>query len=206
MPLIRFANRGFYTLYIFWANCMIHPQSILKVVVAWQEIIQSYHIKHYNLIAKTTKSLCSHFGITCVDYLKIYNDGKFIYLTSRPDCAEYYADQGLYDTDLYFRHPDTHQSGLVLLENHDLGKFQNHVNAISSKFNIYSPVISTTKGLNFVELFCFSGKNPQVLQVLTFQYSKLINHYFRYFNEELFSVMKSMEEDSFSLKAIGEKN
>jgi DNA-binding CsgD family transcriptional regulator len=168
-------------------------------MVTWQEIIKHYHIKYYNQITKTTKVLKDNFCITCIDYLKIYNNGKFIYLTNRPDCSEYYASEQLFRNDPYFRHPDIHKSGLILLGNDDSTNFQSHVDSISKKFNLYSPIVFSEKGLDYVEIFCFAGENTQAFQTLFLQHSTLLRLFAEYYKKELYLPMNQMEEESFSL-------
>jgi hypothetical protein len=165
-------------------------------MITWQEIIQRYHIKYHNQITKTTKPLQDSFDITCVDYLKIYNDGHFAYLTSRPECSEYYASEQLYSVDPYFRHPSTHQTGFFCIENNSSSDF---ICKMSNKFNFQPPLVFTEKGSNYVELFCFSGEKSEVLHGLYLHYSQLLKHFSVYFKRELNSVLKKMECELFSL-------
>ena len=65
-------------------------------MMTWQDIIQRYHIKDYNQISKTSNTLYSYFVITCVDFVKISTDGKFLYMTNCPECSEYYASEQLF--------------------------------------------------------------------------------------------------------------
>ncbi len=165
----------------------------------WQEIIHRYHIKYYNQISKTIKPIYNNFAITCVDYVKIYNDSKFLYLTNRPECAEYYASEQLFRTDPYFRHPDSHQKGFFWIGSKGSNDFKSSICKMSNKFNLHSPVVFIEKGSNYVEMFCFSGEKPEMLQLLYFQHSQLLRLFAAHFKKELGSLLNKMEEEAYSL-------
>ncbi|MBF8263106.1 MAG: hypothetical protein HW387_771 [Parachlamydiales bacterium] len=167
--------------------------------MTWQEIIQCYPIKYYNQIAKASQPLQNYFDITCLDYLKIYNDGRFVYLTNRPDCAEYYASEQLFRIDPYFRHPDTHQAGFFWLRINSSDDFKNYTCKISRQFNIHSPLVFSEKGSNYVEIFCFSGEKEETLHILYLKHSKLLRLFATHYKKELCLLLNKMEEESFSL-------
>jgi len=169
------------------------------IMTTWQDIIQRYHIRHSDKIAKTTSPLQDHFHVTCIDYIKIYDNGKFSYLTNRPECAEYYATEQLFRADPYFRHPNTQRTGLFLMENVDSVEFQKNNQKISEQFNIHFPLIYAEKPGNLIELFCFSGDQPRALQTLYLQYPELLKIFIGHFKKELSDLLRQMEEESFSL-------
>lgn len=168
-------------------------------MTTWQEIIQRYHIKHHYQIAKTASPLQNHFRITCVDYIKIHNSGKFCYLCSHPECAEYYAAEELFYTDPYFRHPSTHRAGIFTIESLGSSEFKNNNLKISNKFNLHLPLILSEKTEDSIEFFCFAGENPDALQTLYLHHLTLLKLFAVHFKKELSRVLQEMSEESFSL-------
>lgn len=168
-------------------------------MATWQEIIQRYHIKHHNQIAKTASPLHSHFRITCVDYIKIHNSGKFCYLCTHPECAEYYAAEELYYSDPYFRHPSTHQTGVFTMESLGTDEFKNNNLKVSNKFNLHSPLVLSERTEESVEFFCFAGENSDALQTLYLHHLPLLKLFAVHFKKQLNLILQEMTEESFSL-------
>lgn len=168
-------------------------------MTTWQEIIQRYHIKYSNQIAKTASPLRDLFQITCIDYIKIHQTGKFSYLTTRPDCAEYYASEQLYLSDPYFRHPSTHQAGFFPMESLGSNEFKANNHKVSNQFNLHFPLILSKKSEDFVEFFGFAGENPTALQSLFLYNPPLFSLFATHFKKELSSLLRKLDEESYSL-------
>lgn len=168
-------------------------------MTTWQEIIHHYHIKYHNQIAKTADPLNNYFHITCVDYIKIDNAGKFSYLCTHPECAQYYASEQLFYSDPYFRHPSTHRTGIFTMESIGSSEFKKNNRKVSDQFNLHFPLILSEKTSDSVELFCFSGENPDALLTLYLHYSPLLKLFATHFKKKLSKLLHEMEEASFSL-------
>ncbi len=171
-------------------------------MATWQEIIQRYHIRHHNQIAKTAAPLRHHFHITCIDYIKIDNGGKFSYLCTRPECSEYYAAEGLYMADPYFRHPSLHRSGLFNIDSVGSNEFKKNNRKVSDQFNLYFPLILSKKTADSVEFFCFAGETPDALQSLYLHHAPLLKLFGSYFKQELKAILRQMDEESISLAEL----
>lgn len=168
-------------------------------MVTWKEIVQHYHVKYYDRVAKVTQPLLECFDIVCVDYLKTFMNGRFTYLTNRPECTEYYASEQIYRNDPYFRHPDHYKTGFWWLENSGSCDFQECVSKVNHKFNMHSPLVLIEKGLDFAEMFCFSGRSDEAMHTLHLKHSQLLKTYTAYFKNELNSLIYQMGRERFSL-------
>lgn len=171
----------------------------VPVMTTWQEIIQHYHIRHHTQLAKIETPLRDNFHITCIDYIKISNEGEFSYLSTRPECAEYYAAEGLFSTDPYLKHPSSHRSGLYAMESLGSAEFKENNLKVSNRFNLFLPLVLSKKTSDFVEFFCFAGENPGALQTLYFHHTSLLKLFAAHFKEELSPLLQEMDEASFSL-------
>lgn len=166
--------------------------------MTWQEIVQRYHIKYYDQISRVTKPL-DCLDIVCVDYLRTYANGKFAYLTNRPEFTEYYASEQLYRIDPFFRHPDFYKDGFLWLENCNSSDFKNVVFLTNRQFHLHSPLLLIEKAKNYVEMFCFSGKSDEAIQALHLNHAHLLKTFREYYRRELHPLLNKMEEEGGSL-------
>jgi len=168
-------------------------------MVTWQEIIQCYHVKYYNQISKVTKPASDLLDIACVNYLKICNDARFVYLTNLPECVEYYVSEQVYRCDPYFKHPDFFKPGFSWEENSSSENYKKCLFKINNKFNLYSPLVLIGKGINYVEMFSFFGSSSEAIQTLHLKYPHLLKVFAEHYKRELNPLLNKMEEEGFSL-------
>jgi len=164
----------------------------------WTEFVR-YHIKYYNQISKVTKPLLDCFEIVCVDYLRTYKSGRFTYLSSRPECTEYYLSEQCYRYDPYLKHPDLYKTGFLWLENSRSINFQKFICNIGHKHNVYSPLMMIERGMDYIEMFCFSGKTDEAVRMLHLKHSQLLKTFATYYKKELGFLLHETGEAGFSL-------
>lgn len=168
-------------------------------MITWEEIIQRYLVKYSNQISRVTKPLADSFNLKCIDYIKTYDNGRFIYLTDRPDTAEYSASMQMYRIDPCFKKSTFYQPGFFWLVSRGSDEFKNCFSKVTAKFDIHDPLLLIENGFNYVEMFCFSGGTEEAIRTMHSEHSQLLRIFTKYYREELGPVLNKMEEESYSL-------
>ena len=172
-------------------------------MLRWEGIVQDYIVRHSDQIQRTTRVLRNHFKINYFTYHRIDHLGNYTVLVDRPDWAEQYVNEKIFEMDPYLRHPSIYRSGVTLWENFGSKEYQNAVaKTTKEKFKADTSVLYIEKSETCVEFYGFSGNRESSLKNLTINHSPALLQFASYFKKEMSKVLWQMGEETIPLKLL----
>lgn len=173
-------------------------------MTTWESIVQHQIVDHQDDVAKLTRPLKEHFGITFFNYHRIDNDGKYSLLLDRPDWAEHYVSNSFYLNDPFLQHPDNYQTGSCFLEVNGNETYQNTVVRDGVElFGVDTGLIHIYRSENCVEFYCYSGNSMQsAIKELAMHNREILFAYERYFWKQAEQYLTENHEQGANLRAL----
>lgn len=162
----------------------------------WKEVVENHIIKHSDKVKKVTKPLSDHFGIRYFTFHRIDSSGNYSCLVNRPDYAEMYVENKIYDNDVFHDLPNMFQSGTCLWSCEPLK------NMIDSGRGI----MLIQKDEHEVLFYGFStNTNSSAIETLAMNYPQILQSFTAYFSHELKSELIEMNAANFNLHQLSDK-
>lgn len=144
------------------------------------------------------------FGISYFTYHSLTHDGLWRPLVSRPDWAEHYTAQQIYQVDPFILNPRCYQSGSILWNQYIDEPFQKEVLKVAEeRFNMSHSLCLIERHEKGCEFFGFSAiRNQNDIYGVYISQQQLLKQFCRYFKQELAPVLKLMKEDPIDLMPL----
>lgn len=175
---------------------------------SWKEIVQNYIARHSDRIKKVSQPIREHFGVAYFTYHRIDITGKYTVLVDRPDWAEHYVEEKIFQDDPYLRHPDVYETGICLIEQHGSPEYKKWVMRSGQEvLDVDLGVILIEKGEDCVEFFGFaSKKDKSALEKVYLNQPGLLKSFAVHFKRELNDILEDMAEEPITLQHLKGKD
>jgi len=155
-------------------------------------------IKNTHPYIETSKQLnsCSlllkKINVTCFSYIKNFNNGKQIYLSTQPKWVEDYYNLELYDSSDYEAEPVSYETGISLWSPDSGTPIRLHGR---DYYNSNHGITIINKFSNHCEFFFFSGPaNRPKMQEFFVNNIDLLEHFILFFKDKFHCELKKLEK------------
>ncbi len=170
-------------------------------MLSWTEIVQNYITKHSDQIRKTTQPLRQLFGIGYFTYHRIDSKGKYTVLVDRPDWAEHYVSEQIFQNDPFLRDYSMYESGICVMDKHGSREHQEKLlSSAKQVLNLDLGVMFIQKQATCAEFFGFCGsKRASSLEMLYVNHPGLLHSFCTHFKKQFTPLLTQMEDEASSL-------
>lgn len=163
--------------------------------------VDRYIKQHHKTINRVCEPLKTCFNINYFTYHSIENDGACRALVSRPDWADYYVENQLYQIDPCMHHPENYQSGTLFWAHHLQAEvYKETMDILSHQFDMAHAFFLIERTPTRCEFFGFTAPvQHEKIYSIYMQELPLLKKFCTFFKEEMSSVLETMESDPMSL-------
>ncbi len=167
---------------------------------SFDQVTENYTVRNRKKLLKFCSPLFDALPINNFFFQFINKDGRFSFFSTQPDLAFDYFSGNMYLDNPFIMNSEGIKQGMYLIDSLKDPKFQNDINHIHEKYKSKHLISLTRKNSGYTYEYGFGSDLHQQVTPMLVNQTVLLKNFIDYFHLEFSDVVKSMHENSISIK------